>query len=307
MKKLLLALGALATLAMVAPSCEKPGPNQEPKKEEVKELSVNPTSLELYKGDKIKFALTGADVNVTLVPNSASYTLESSDANIAKVEGKIVTAMNEGNATITVKAGDKTATVALTVKATASFDETRFLGGKDIYVPVFDGNMKAKKAEIEAAMESREWKKGELPNEVKNLQLYFIPKEENTPKVFPEILYVHTPTSGAQFMKCFRLMEQDGTWEQGMGKKMLEHYGFSEGEVQASTLTDETPCLAAYKDEFEILLFIKRQVVGKDKDNNDIKKDVYQMQISKKKATQNGTFVDLSEGVNMFNPLNRIF
>lgn len=309
MKKLLLALGALATLAMVAPSCKKPGPNQEPKKEEVKELSVNPTSFELYKGDKIRFALTGADVNVTLVPNSASYTLESSDANVAKVEGKTVTAMNEGNATITVKAGDKTATVALTVKGKAAIDETRFLGGKDIYIPVFDGNMKAKKAEIAAAMESREWDDitTQLPSDYQKVLFYFHGKQ-GARKIFTDVEYIHTPSKGPQFLRATRVMIEDGTWEKGIGKDILKQYGFAESEIEETKLTDaeKTPALSASKDDYIIILYAKREKV-KDQDGNEMMKDVYTMQIAGKQNTQRGELVDLSKNINILNPLNRTF
>lgn len=308
MKKLLLALGALATLAMVAPSCKGKDPKQK-QKEEVKELSVNPTSFELYKGDKIRFALTGADVNVTLVPNSASYTLESSDVNVAKVDGKVVTAMNEGNATITVKAGDKTATVALTVKGKAAIDETRFLGGKDIYIPVFDGNMKAKKAEIAAAMESREWDDvtTQLPSDYQKVLFYFRGKQ-GARKIFTEVNYIHTPSKGPQFMIAQRIMMDDGTWAQGAGKEILKEYGFAESEIEETTLNDaeNTPALSASKDDYMVLLYAKREKV-KDQDGNEMMKDVYTMQITGKQNTQRGELVDLSKNINILNPLNRTF
>lgn len=272
MKKLLLALGALATLAMVAPSCEKPGPNQEPKKEEVKELSVNPTSFELYKGDKIKFALAGADVNVTLVPNSVSYSLESSDANIAKVEGKTVTAMNEGNATITVKAGNKTATVALTVKGKPAIDESKFR--QDIYVVGVGepATMKASKSEITTALATKDFEnKTFYSDDQQEKVAYQYLKKEGTQNAVVQGLAYHF---GDGMIRTIGIYNPD-SWSQGIAKLLLEHYGFKEnfeeGETQggnkaavafdkAAGLSMTAVLLETRQDKSELIsLFIRKE------------------------------------------------
>lgn len=301
MKKLLLALGALATLAMVAPSCKGKDPKQK-QKEEVKELSVNPTSFELYKGDKIRFALTGADVNVTLVPNSASYTLESSDVNVAKVEGKVVTAMNEGKATITVKAGDKTATVALTVKAAASFDKTRFIG-EDLYIPVFDGNMKAKKAEIEAALFSKDWEETQgVAPELKKIGFIFNKKQGSQLSSFGFARYIHTPKDGTEFISCIIASNGTGTWAQGLGMEVMKRLGYEASEVEEKNIDKLGPVLFGRKAgrEYVVAVYHQEETVEKKK------VDVYYAEIFKSSEQNGEVFTPLSKNLNVFNPIQVI-
>lgn len=301
MKKLLLALGALATLAMVAPSCKGKDPKQK-QKEEVKELSVNPTSFELYKGDKIRFALTGADVNVTLVPNSASYTLESSDVNVAKVEGKVVTAMNEGNATITVKAGDKTATVALTVKGKASFDETRFIG-EDLYIPVFDGNMKAKKAEIETALFSKDWEETQkVDPKNQKIGFFFNKKKGSQLSSFGMVTYIHTPQKGSQFISCMVGTNGTGTWAQGLGREIMKRLGYEASEIEERNVDKLGPVLFGRKAgrEYTVAVYHQEEKIG------DEQLDVYYAEIFKPSEQSGEVFTPLSKNLNVFNPIQVI-
>ena len=77
--------------------------------------------------DKTKLSLTVGDAAVqltaTVVPENATdadVDWSSSDLSVATVDGSgLVTAVAEGTATITAKAGDKTATCKVTVKAAA--------------------------------------------------------------------------------------------------------------------------------------------------------------------------------------------
>ncbi len=85
---------------------------------DVTELTISDTSKTLKVGEK--YTLTA-----TPTPATATVTWESSDEAIAKVsESGEVEAMKEGKATITAKAGNKTAECEVTVEATGSEDLT---------------------------------------------------------------------------------------------------------------------------------------------------------------------------------------
>ncbi len=77
----------------------------------VKDITVEPTSLEMVEGDE-------ATITATVTPADATnptVSWSSSDESVATVDGGKVTAVKEGTATITAKAGDKSATCAVTV------------------------------------------------------------------------------------------------------------------------------------------------------------------------------------------------
>ncbi len=109
MKKIpsLLLLGA--TMLSVLFSCKPQEENTIP----VSSISVNPTSLTLEEGET-------SNISATISPSNASektVSWSSSSTAVATVKDGVVTAVKEGSATITAKAGGKTATCAVTVKA----------------------------------------------------------------------------------------------------------------------------------------------------------------------------------------------
>lgn len=305
MKKLFLALGALATLSMVAPSCG--GDNKTPNNNTntnttvtVQELSVNPTSLSLYVGDKVTFGLSKTDVVVTLVPNTATYTIESDKPAVVKVDGKNATAVGAGNATITLKAGDKTATIAVTVAEKASFDKERFLDR--IYVPVFDGNMKAKKAEIEAAMTSAgNWVSKVFPNEKQKDQIYFFQLADGVQYILGDVRYVHSPGKGKPFISCVGIYEGPGTWEKGHGVKMMEQLGFAKENLKEGKLDNGRPYYLAANDKLGCLVAVFNEEV----DSKDGKKyDIYTVEIFEREQAQSTHTLNMSKsiGLSIFNP-----
>lgn len=82
-----------------------------PKAIPVESITLNKTQLSLVKG-------TTETLTATVLPTTATdkaVTWESSDTAVATVENGVVTAVAAGNATITAKAGEKTATCAVTV------------------------------------------------------------------------------------------------------------------------------------------------------------------------------------------------
>ena len=79
----------------------------------VTSISVNPTSLTLEEGET-------ANISATVSPSNATdktVAWSSSSTAVATVKEGVVTAVKEGSATITAKAGGKTATCAVKVQA----------------------------------------------------------------------------------------------------------------------------------------------------------------------------------------------
>ena len=96
------------TLLSVLFSCKPQEDNTIP----VSSISVNPTSLTLEEGET-------SNITATVNPSNATdktVTWSSSSTAVATVKDGVVTAVKEGSATITAKAGGKTATCAVTVK-----------------------------------------------------------------------------------------------------------------------------------------------------------------------------------------------
>lgn len=115
MKKLGIFALALATLAMVG--CKK---DNEPTN--VNSVTISETSLNLAIG-------ATKQLKATTDPAGASVTWESSNSAIASVTpGGAVKAEAEGEATITAKAGDKSATCKVTVSADAAYDNFNVVG-----------------------------------------------------------------------------------------------------------------------------------------------------------------------------------
>lgn len=118
----------------------------------VSEATIAVTAITLDK-TSLELAVNGTHTLVaTTTPSGADVTWTSSDATIAKVEGGKVTALKEGTATITAKAGDKTATCSVTVgkKYDPKTDTTKLLkdkGGNQMYVLVNGQYVEAKVAD----------------------------------------------------------------------------------------------------------------------------------------------------------------
>lgn len=111
----------------------------------VSAITLDKTSLEL--------AVNGTHTLVaTTTPAGAAVTWSSSDPTVAKVEGGKVTALKDGTATITAKAGEKTATCKVTVgkKYDPKTDTTKLLkdkGGNQMYILVNGQYVEAKVAD----------------------------------------------------------------------------------------------------------------------------------------------------------------
>ena len=110
-KYLLLAAVAVFTVA----SCQKKDPTPDPEPQEIalKGISVSPTSLTMDIGETAKVTIKYNPENATVIPPAG---WSSSKAAVASVSEGTVTAVAAGVATITVKVGDYSANVEVTVK-----------------------------------------------------------------------------------------------------------------------------------------------------------------------------------------------
>ena len=126
----------LLFIGLLAFSCkENPQPEPEPQPTDiaVTDISLNKQSITLQTGET--FTLTA-----TVKPNDATdktVTWSSSDATVASVTGGEVSALKAGTATITAKAGEKSAECAVTVEEAVAEDlyakaETELLDGDEV-------------------------------------------------------------------------------------------------------------------------------------------------------------------------------
>ena len=108
---LVLSLAAFAACETDTNGDDNNGDNNDPSAVEVTEVSLDKTELSLEVGEE-------ATLVATVKPDDATdktVTWSTSDSKVASVSGGKVTAVSEGEATITAKAGDKSATCSVTV------------------------------------------------------------------------------------------------------------------------------------------------------------------------------------------------
>ena len=108
---LVLSLAAFAACETDTNDDDNNGDNNDPSAVEVTEVSLDKTELSLEVGEE-------ATLVATVKPDDATdktVTWSTSDSKVASVSGGKVTAVSEGEATITAKAGDKSATCSVTV------------------------------------------------------------------------------------------------------------------------------------------------------------------------------------------------
>ena len=108
-------LSLALALALLASGCNKakpetPADNTPSNDIVVSEISVSPSELSIKEGSD------PVSLTVTVTPENANVTWQSSNTKVATVNGGKVTAVSEGTADITASAGGKTATCKLTVR-----------------------------------------------------------------------------------------------------------------------------------------------------------------------------------------------
>ncbi len=102
---------ALALIELV--SCEKP-----PQEIVISSISLNQTSASLKVGETVTLTATVKPDDAT--NKTVTWSTSDASASVATVENGVVTAKMIGTATITAKAGDKTATCAITVTSSVT-------------------------------------------------------------------------------------------------------------------------------------------------------------------------------------------
>lgn len=117
-KSIILTAAALAAFACNPSATPDPGPDPGPKpgptpddKIPVASVSLSQTSIALETGDAYTLVATVLPSNAT----DATVSWESDNASVATVAGGIVTALSQGTAKITAKAGEKSAVCKVTV------------------------------------------------------------------------------------------------------------------------------------------------------------------------------------------------
>lgn len=300
MKKIFAALGALVILGVLAVACKK----KEIVQGDVELLSVEPTEISIPQGDTKTFSLTSGDIIVNLKPVTASYTIESSDETTVSVSGKAIKGVKKGVATITVKAGDKTATVKVTVTDKATFDQALYMN--DVYVPKNLRAMKPLKAEIVQAMEAKGWVNEVIFDEDKNQQqaFQFVTTKQ---KSFNSVAFFHSPTQGDNFIAMYA-MYAVGSWKkEGFRKSLLEAYQFT-SNYEEDHFADGRPLSAAYNIERGIFILLYFNGVKTNDKGEKFEDIVAEIKIGTPE-TQSANIQALATGYN-FNPLThpvRIF
>lgn len=152
---LLLAL----TLSLIA--CHKePGAKPKPSTEPTQTtLSVTPEKLSLRVGKHAQLSVSATPADATL-----RYTYQSTNETVATVSNQgLVTAVAEGNCTITIAAGEARVTVPVQVLPAVQIDAKRYIGADDpdrrfvpIYIPIL-AEIEQRKDEIQEANEAKDW------------------------------------------------------------------------------------------------------------------------------------------------------
>ncbi|WP_304286447.1 Ig-like domain-containing protein [Porphyromonas uenonis] len=122
-------------------------------------LSVSPDSLSLRVGKHAQLSVSATPADATL-----RYTYQSTNETVATVSNQgLVTAVAEGNCTITIVAGEARVTVPVQVLPAVQIDTKRYIGADDpdrrfvpIYIPIL-AEIEQRKDEIQAANEAKDW------------------------------------------------------------------------------------------------------------------------------------------------------
>lgn len=149
----------LVATMLTMTSCPKPGPdNPDDPQSGVKSLTLSMTEKTMVPGESVSITATVDPTNTTI-----TWTTDNADVATVGAKGKkvMIQAVGDGVATITAKAGDKTAICKITVDANAMYDrfnmagyglfgsEFEFVAGTDTTIELSDGSMvNAQKAGI---------------------------------------------------------------------------------------------------------------------------------------------------------------
>ena len=151
----------LLALTLSLTACHKePSTNPKPPTEPTQTtLSVTPKKLSLRVGKHAQLSVSATPADATL-----RYTYRSTNETVATVSNQgLVTAVAEGNCTITIAAGTVCVAVPVQVLPAVQIDAKRYIGADDpdrrfvpIYIPIL-AKIEQCKDEIQAANEAKDW------------------------------------------------------------------------------------------------------------------------------------------------------
>lgn len=151
----------LLALTLSLTACHKePSTNPKPPTEPTHTtLSVSPKKLSLRVGKHEQLSVSATPADATL-----RYTYQSTNEAVATVSNQgLVTAVAEGNCTITIAAGNVCVRVPVQVLPAVQIDAKRYIGADDpdrrfvpIYIPIL-AKIEQCKDEIQAANEAKDW------------------------------------------------------------------------------------------------------------------------------------------------------
>ena len=152
---LLLAL-TLSLIACHKEPATKPNPSTEPTHTT---LSVSPERLSLRVGKRAQLSVSATPADATL-----RYTYQSTNEAVATVSSQgLVTAVAEGDCTITIAAGEAQVSVSVQVLPAVQVDAKRYIGAEapdrrfvPIYIPIL-AEIEQRKDEIQMANEAKDW------------------------------------------------------------------------------------------------------------------------------------------------------
>ena len=157
MKKILSVLSLVALTGLFMVGCKK--------EVKVTTLTVTPAEKTLMVGATatISTAIT-ADINIKVAPADAALTIASEDPAVATVENGVITAVAKGTTNITVKAGDMSKSVAITVTSAEDLAKNFVLNGM-FYAPnaSMKGELADAQSEINSAMQTFGWVLSDKP------------------------------------------------------------------------------------------------------------------------------------------------
>ena len=151
----------LLALMLSLTACHKePSTNPKPPTEPTHTtLSVSPKKLSLRVGKHEQLSVSATPADATL-----RYTYRSTNVAVATVSNQgLVTAVAEGDCTITIAAGTVCVAVPVQVLPAVQIDAKRYIGADDpdrrfvpIYIPIL-AKIEQRKDEIQAANEAKDW------------------------------------------------------------------------------------------------------------------------------------------------------
>lgn len=257
MKRIAVLLSCVALLA-IASSCNKPEPAPQPQPQPVNptSISISPTTVSLSVGETQQLTAV-----VEPTDQNFSVTYSSNKAEVATVDNNgLVTAVAEGEAMITAKVGDLSATAKVTVEgATISAEQE---------LPLLNFDPKKDESEkiIDPEILAYEEKLGRQPQEIKYSSELSVPGFVNKDlSVIPAVAYGIEIEETADLILCYSKEPIENATKT---KEMLRKLGFTKFEKVRVRIDDDGNTVPGFRSRNdqnkEISLIAKQDDSHKD-------------------------------------------